>query len=94
MTTQSTSLRLADNIAREPYLWPGGYLRFAVTDDGGTLCHHCCASERQWIGTTTGSDGWCVVAADVNWEEPWLTCDHCGKRIDAVYGEPDTQDAA
>ncbi len=85
MTTQSTSLRLADNVARSPHAWPGGYPRFAVCDDGGTLCPKCCATERESIATTTGNDGWCVVTDDVNWDCEDLFCDHCGDRIPAAY---------
>lgn len=87
MTTQSTSLRLADLLQRVPYLWPGGYPRYAITDDGAALCSDCCANERQQIGTTTGSDGWCVVAIAVNWEDPDLCCSHCNSVIPSAYGK-------
>ena len=87
MTTQSRSLRLADQLSANPYAWPGGYPRFAVTHDGGVLCHECCKSERSSIGTTTGSDGWGVVALEANWEDPELFCDHCGARIESAYAE-------
>ena len=86
MTTQSHSLRLADELVREPFIWPGGYPRFAIQDDGGCLCHSCCHSERESIATTTGSDGWAVKALDVNWEDNELRCDHCGELIPAAYG--------
>lgn len=82
MTTQSTALRMADNIAKAPFLWPGMYERFAVTDDGGTLCSDCCKTERKQIGTCVKGDGWCVVD---DWSvdclnEP-IQCSHCGKQI-------------
>ena len=54
MTTQSKSLRLADTLARNPFAFPGGYPMFAVTSDGACLCHKCCSTERESIGTTTG----------------------------------------
>lgn len=82
MTTQSKSLRFADQLAHQPFAWPGGYPLFAITSDGAALCQHCCKAEREAIGTTTGSDGWNVVALDVNWENDSLFCDHCGNRID------------
>lgn len=88
MTTQSRSLRLADQLAANPYAWPGGYPLFAVTSDGAALCKRCCAAEREAIGTTTGSDGWCVVAVAANWEDPALFCDHCSDRIESAYAEP------
>jgi hypothetical protein len=90
MTTQSRSLRLADQLSSSPYCWPGGYPRFAVTHDGGVLCHECCKSERSSIGTTTGSDGWGVVVLWINWEEDDLHCDHCGSRIESAYAESDS----
>ena len=87
MTTQSTSLRLADQLSSAPYAWPGGYPRFALTSDGATLCHTCCTKERLSIATTTGTDGWCITALDINWEDQHLYCDHCSKQIEAAYGE-------
>lgn len=88
MTTQSRSLRLADRLANNPHAWPGGYPQFAVTSDGGCLCKRCVKTERESIATTTGNDGWNVVAVDVNWEDPQLFCDHCGERIESAYAEP------
>lgn len=85
MTTQSESLRLAELVALDPFTWPGGYPRYAITSDGAALCPHCCRSERQSIATTTGSDGWRVVASAVNWEDAELTCSHCSAAIPAAY---------
>ena len=90
MSTQSHSLRLADQLSGSPYAWPGGYPLYALTHDGGVLCHECCKSERSSIGTTTGSDGWCVESLRVNWEDADLHCDHCGSRIESAYAESDT----
>jgi hypothetical protein len=86
MTTQSRSLRLADQLSRSPFAWPGGYPCFAVTSDGAALCPDCCKVERESIGTTTGSDGWNVVGVDINWDTS-LFCDHCGDRIESAYAE-------
>ena len=87
MTTQSKSLRFADKLHAQPYVWPGGYPAYAVTSDGSSLCKTCCQSERELIGTTTGNDGWCVIGLGVNWEDPKLYCDHCGERIESAYAE-------
>jgi len=87
MTTQSRSLRLADCLSRAPFAWPGGYPLYAITNDGAALCRHCCQTERLSIATTTGNDGWNVVAQAVNWEDPDLLCDHCGSRIESAYAE-------
>ena len=89
MTTQSRSLRLADQLSNSPYAWPGGYPLFAITSDGAALCKKCAATERASIGTTTGTDGWCVVGIDINYEDPELFCDHCGDRIESAYAEDD-----
>lgn len=88
MTTQSRSLRLADRLAQSPYAFPGGYPLHAVTSDGAALCKCCVKSERESIGTTTGHDGWNVIALTVNWEDASLFCDHCGERIESAYAEP------
>lgn len=87
MTTQSASLRLADQLSANPYAWPGGYPLFGVFHDGGACCAKCASSERESIGTTNGSDGWRLVALEVNWENPALRCDACGVQIDAAYGD-------
>jgi len=85
MTTQSKSLRLADQLSAEPYAWPGGYPMFAITSDGAALCNKCCSTERELIGTTTGSDGWCVIALEINYEDTNLYCDHCSNQIESAY---------
>lgn len=90
MTTQSKSLRLADRVHKERYAWPGGYPLYAVTDDGVAICYKCCGTERSWIGTTTGSDGWCVVGMAINWDEGHLLCEHCGDSIESAF-EPSDQ---
>lgn len=92
MTTQSTSLRLADALVTAPHAWPGGYTRHAITEDGATLCHNCARTERTSIATTTGHDGWCVVGLAINWEDPDLFCDHCGERIESAYAPADAGD--
>ena len=89
MTTKSESLRLADSLAASPFSSIGCYPLFAATSDGAALCHRCCKSEREAIGTTTGSDGWTVVSIEPNWEDPDLYCDHCGDRIESAYAEPE-----
>jgi hypothetical protein len=87
MTLQSSSLRLADQLVDSPYAWPGGYPLFAITSDGAALCRHCCKAERASIGTTTGGDGWHIVALEINWGDDCLFCDHCGSRIESAYSE-------
>ena len=50
MSTGSRSLRLADQLARQPYAWPGGYPLHGVTDDGGVICRICAVDERESRG--------------------------------------------
>lgn len=86
---QVRSRKLRDQLIASPYTSIGCYPMFAVTSDGGALCHKCCESESRSIGSTYGTDGWAIVAVDVNWENPDLYCDHCGSRIESAYAEPD-----
>lgn len=85
---QPRTLRL--ELVAHPYAWPGGYPRFAITDDGGALCKNCCAAEDDSIDNAYSSDGWYITALDVNWEDTTLTCDHCSVAIESTYGEVDT----
>ena len=84
MTTQSTSLRIADDLSRNPFAWPGGYTRFGITSDCQPMCTECCKSERVLIATTTGTDGWCLVASGIHYEGQ-LYCSNCSSEIPASY---------
>ena len=73
---------IAASIAREPFAWPGGYERFAVTDDGGCLCAACCKSEYAQIASASDGDGWKVIGQSSAAETDAPTfCDHCGVNI-------------
>lgn len=85
MTTQSQSLRLATDLAKHPYSWPGGYPKFAITNDAEPLCKQCVVTERRSIALTDGHDGWCILGLAVNWENLHLFCAHCGAQIEAAY---------
>lgn len=90
MSTQSSSLRLAERLVKHPYTWPGGYPLYAITGDGGALCRNCCKQERECIATTTGNDGWNIVALQINWEAQELFCDHCSSQIESAYSQEET----
>lgn len=75
-----------DDLVKSPYTSFGCYPRYAVTDDGGALCHKCCQTESRSIGSTYGGDGWAVIGIEINWEDTELHCDHCGERIESAYG--------
>jgi hypothetical protein len=78
-------------IRNGPWAWPGGYPLYFITSDGAALSFKAAKAERRnvlWAIASRSNDGWRVVAYDVNWEDPDLTCDHSGKRIKSAYGEP------
>lgn len=72
------------------YAWPGGYPLYYTTADCGVLCPLCVDAEAEAIAEAdaTGDDQWRLIAADVNWEDPHLYCDHCDERIESAYAEP------
>ena len=78
--------------AKSKYAWPGGYPLFAITNDGGCLCHKCSKDNYRLIREAQktielGCSGWSVVAVDVNWEDSELYCDNCSETIESAYGE-------
>lgn len=73
-----------------PYAWPGGYPCYFITSDGAALSFDAVKAERDTIAESiadNASDGWRVVAMDVNWEDASLYCDHTNKRIESAYAE-------
>lgn len=76
--------QLAREIIACPFSWPGGYERWAVTDDGGLLCRTCCEEELPTIIESYPGDGWHIVGtmAACDTDEA-LTCDHCGTDLPA-----------
>ena len=77
---QDKAIQISLDIIREPYAWPGGYERIAITDDGAIICHACVKSELRQIATSYKGDGWRVERMDIveNYDEEPLYCDHCG----------------
>lgn len=73
---------IAKYVAREMYAWPGGYELYAITDDGGVLCHNCCRTEFYNIKTAYPADGWSVIAMQSTAiDSDHVYCDHCNKTI-------------
>lgn len=81
----------------DAYSWPGGYPLFYLFADGGCICPECAnanigeidAAIRDPRGNRphpSGCGGWSIDAAEVNWEDDSLTCDHCGESIESAYG--------
>lgn len=83
------SIENVQYFAANAYMWPGGYPMYALCADGGILCHTCMKKEGQVIGDEDGyiDSQWHVIAADINYEDPQLYCDHCGMRIESAYSE-------
>lgn len=84
------AMQEAKSVAREPFAWPGGYPRFLLMTDGGCLCPDCVKREFRLIAQATVKgyrDGWQAAAADINWEDPNLFCDHCGRHIEPAYSD-------
>ena len=72
------------------WAWPGGYPVYYITADGGALCPGCARSaEADKLTTDSDDPQWYILAADVNYEDPDLTCDHCAERIPSAYAEPE-----
>lgn len=73
-----------------PYVWPGGYPLFFFVSDGEALSFKT-VRENVWRVARSvrdqATDGWCVVACDVNWEDVSLTDAHTGEQIESAYGE-------
>lgn len=51
--------------------------------DASCWCPKCCNTEED--------EDLSVVAAEVNWEDPDLTCEQCGERIESAYAEPEQE---
>ena len=85
------AVEIAEEIQENPYAWPGGYPRFAVTEDGAALCCKCLHTEREAILESDGRDGFEVVDGPVNWEDSELTCDGCGDKIESAYGDDENE---
>ena len=74
---------------RDKYAWPGGYPLYLLTSDGAALCVDCGKKEYRNIVRAIHHNvynGWKVTAADVNWEDTELYCDHCSQPIESAYG--------
>lgn len=83
----NSSLAIAQEFVEQPYAWPGGYPRYAITRDYGCLCKKCVKDELALIAAADEDDDvqWGLVATEVNWEDDTLRCDHCGERIESAY---------
>jgi hypothetical protein len=74
------------------YAWPGGYPKYFITYDGAALSfavvRECWREVVSAHLTNDKASGWYIEAADVNWEDANLACDHTNKPIECAYGDP------
>ena len=77
-----------ENGQLQSYAWPGGYPIFYVAKDGGVICPQCC-NENLELLTDRDDSQWFIVAAEVNYEDQHLTCEHCSKSIECAYCDSD-----
>jgi len=92
MTDKIAELLAEHNGEFPAYAWPGGYPIYYICADGGVLCPVCANKEdqvREALKPEHESwpdyDQWRIIAAELNFEDAHLTCDHCEKRIEAAY---------
>lgn len=76
----------------DKYAWPGGYPIYYLMADSGILCADCANKETKLIAQAddTNDKQWQIEGRDINWEDPNMFCDHCSKRIESAYAEPET----
>lgn len=68
-----------------------GYPLIYYFEDGGVCCPDCANGENGSDATEDpeADAQWRLIGADVFWEGPDETCEHCGKAIESAYGDPD-----
>ena len=74
----------------ERWAWPGGYPIYYLCADGGVLCSKCANEQIKLTSDPEIDHQWQIVVADINYEDPYLVCDHCGEFCESAYGEPET----
>lgn len=79
------------DIVKQPYAWPGGYLRLMLTEDGSLLCAKCCQKEARRIMSDIRdgyNTGWLpagltyeAVSPDCCPPDRVTYCDNCNTEI-------------
>lgn len=94
----NTNLTRNENGTLPAYAWPGGYPIYYLCADGGILCPACANGENGSLAADEtldpdcpDDDQWRIVAQDIHWEGQPLVCDHCGKKIESAYGDPEQE---
>lgn len=75
------------------FAWPGGYPVFYIVADCGVLCADCANGPecRQAQADYPDDNQWRIIAGEINYEDPFLTCDNCGDRIESAYAEDENE---
>jgi hypothetical protein len=76
----------------QKYAWPGGYpihywLTFTYDRTPVPACCACTDEIRTKAAITNAPDDQILIQAQINWEDPYLTCEFCSKRIESAYVE-------
>lgn len=61
---------------------------YFITKDGGVLCFNCVKENLNLIVSSIeifDDAQWEVINYEINWEDDFLYCDHCNKKIDPEY---------
>ena len=66
------------------YAWPGGYPMYYLAPDDGVLCPKCA---NEYKPERQNEKYLKPVAFGINWEDSFLLCDNCNKRIESAYAE-------
>jgi len=79
---QDKAIMSALDIIRHPFVWPGGYEKIAVMDDGEVLCKDCVKANIALIASADERKEWHIAGVDIaeNRDGP-LYCANCGKII-------------
>lgn len=85
-----TAADLKATLRAGPYAWPGGCPLYFVTQDGAALSFKSARDafpQIAWSIKHGISDGWRVVATDVNYEDTSLVDAATGEPIESAYGK-------
>lgn len=63
-----------------------GYPIFYRTQDGSVVCP-ACANAHANPPADADDDKWRIIAADINFDQPDMYCDHCEQRIERAYDD-------
>jgi len=79
---QDKAIMSALDIIRHPFVWPGGYEKIAVMNDGEVLCKDWVKANIALIASADERKEWHIAGVDIaeNCDGP-LYCAHCGKII-------------